>query len=133
MDIKIPYVELIRKFWWAIPMAGLSIALAIQVMRANSWETSSVRWEGKHSTEVANHRITRASIIALQGVIEADNAEDEAAAAAYQSARTQAARADARADAQFSATNAAIGAVLASVGRNGEGCAVPVEVRSALR
>ena len=129
-----PYVVLFRKFWWAIPMAGLSIALAIQVMRANSWETSSVRWEGRYTTEVANHRITRASVTTLQAAIDADNAEDIAAGEAYQDARTEAARADARADAQFGATNAAIGALRASVGRNAPNeCNVPVEVRNALR
>lgn len=133
MPIKIPYVELFRKFWWAIPMAGLSIALGYQTMRANSWETSSVRWQGKFTTEAANHRITRASVTTLQAAIDADNAEDAAAAQSYQDARVRAAQAQGQADTAFATTRAAIGALRASVGRNGEGCAVPVEVRSALR
>lgn len=124
-----PYLVLIRKFWWIGPVIAAGILFAMW----RGAEREADRYQQQVKAEQSAHAITRASVTTLQAAIDADNAEDIAAGEAYQDARTQAAIADARADAQFGATQAAIGALRASVGRNGEGCNVPVEVRNALR
>lgn len=109
-------------------MVGIIIILWL-VLMAEQRHGRNV--EGQLSATVAAHEVTRASLRACRGLMDAANERARQRSAAAEQAQRDSAAARSAAERAFASTAARVASVRAGIGNNQEnGCATPFDVRN---